>query len=136
MKQFELFSYALMIMEHHLDTLGHVNNATYLDLLEEARWDFLTQRGFGLEVIHALKIGPIVLDCHIKFLKELRLRQSIIIESQMLEYKNKTGVLRQDIFNEKDELCCQTNMTVGLFDMVSRKLIMPTPQFMNVLGLL
>ena len=34
--------YALVIREQHLDTFGHVNNAKYLEILEEARWDLIT----------------------------------------------------------------------------------------------
>ena len=43
--------YPLLIVERHLDTFGHVNNATYLELFEEARWDWLQQNGYGLDEI-------------------------------------------------------------------------------------
>lgn len=33
-----IHEYPVVIREHHLDTFGHVNNAAYLDILEEARW--------------------------------------------------------------------------------------------------
>ena len=36
------FIYHTQIKEKDLDTLGHVNNAKYLELFEEARWDFIT----------------------------------------------------------------------------------------------
>ncbi len=134
MQQFERFNYTLMIKEHHLDTFGHVNNATYLELFEEARWDFVTARGFGLDYIHQMKMGPVVLACHIKFIKELRLRQCITIESQTLHYERKIGSLIQRIFNEQQELCCEATMTFGLFDMVNRKLMTPTPEWFKAMG--
>ena len=134
MNQFEIFRYEMMIKEHHLDSFGHVNNATYLELLEEARWDFVTARGFGLEVIHKIGMGPVVLECNIKFIKELRLRQMIVIESQTLSYEKKIGSLRQDIFNDKDELCCQATITFGLFDIKNRKLMNPTPEWFCAMG--
>ncbi len=34
----EAHEYHLLILEKHLDTFGHVNNASYLEILEEARW--------------------------------------------------------------------------------------------------
>ena len=40
--------YQLVIREQHLDTFGHVNNAKYLEILEEARWDLITGNGYGL----------------------------------------------------------------------------------------
>ena len=45
-----MFSYKVKIRESHLDTLGHVNNAVYLVLFEEARWAyFLTEHNFQWE---------------------------------------------------------------------------------------
>ena len=131
---FKIFKFQLVIKEYHLDTFGHVNNATYLQILEEARWEFLTNRGFDLKTIHELRIGPIVLECHIQFLKEICLRQQIIIESQVLSYEKKIGVLRQDILDEQGVVYCQAKLTFGLFDMKARKLILPTDQWLDAIG--
>ena len=46
-----VFTYPVTIKEVYLDTFGHMNNAMYLTLFEEARWEFITQRGFGLKTI-------------------------------------------------------------------------------------
>ena len=61
--------YPVLIKEGHLDTFGHVNNAVYLALLEEARWDLLTQNNYGLDKIVATQIGPTILEIKINFLK-------------------------------------------------------------------
>lgn len=134
MSDFRIFKFQLPIKEHHLDTFGHVNNATYLQLLEEARWEFLNGQGFDLKTIHDHKVGPIILECHIKFLKELVLRQQIIIESQVLSYEKKIGLMRQDIIDDKGSLCCQAQLTFGLFDMRTRKLILPSVSWLKAIG--
>lgn len=134
MTLFKTFSYEILIKEHHLDTFGHVNNATYLELLEEARWEFLTTNGFDLKTIHGSGIGPVVLEIQIKFLKELRLRQPIVIESQMLSYEKKIGIMRQDILDDQHTLCCQAKMTFGFFDLNARKLILPSEQWLKAIG--
>ena len=133
-QNFESFRYPLIIREAHLDTFGHVNNATYLQILEEARWEFITSRGFGLRDIKKTGMGPIVLEWNMRFIKEIRLREKITIESQTLRYDKKIGILRQDIFNEKNELCFQGKMTFGLFDTQERKLILPTPEWLKAIG--
>ena len=52
--------YELLIHEAHLDTFGHVNNAKYLEVLEEARWDFITRNGYGLdEVVRVMETNKI-----------------------------------------------------------------------------
>lgn len=50
-------SYHLTIRERHLDLLGHVNHAEYLVLYEEARWDWITPAGLGLEYVQKTKLG-------------------------------------------------------------------------------
>jgi acyl-CoA thioester hydrolase len=65
-----IFEYEVLIKEQHLDSYGHVNNATYLALYEEARWEAITQRGYGYKTVHETGLGPIVLEVNVKFLKE------------------------------------------------------------------
>lgn len=135
MAPFKIFRYQMLIKEHHLDTFAHVNNATYLALLEEARWEFLNEQGMNLKTIHQTGIGPIVIECNIKFLKELILRQPIVIESQIMSYEGKVGIMRQDILNENNEVYSQAKLTFGVFDMKTRKLILPPPPWSQALGL-
>ena len=135
MAEFKIFKYPLLIKEQHLDTFSHVNNATYLQLLEEARWEFLNEHGFDLQTIHKNGIGPVVLEFHIQFLKELTLRQYVSIESQMLSYEKKIGVMQQNILDEQGNVCCKAKMTFGFFDLKLRKLIFPSTQWLNAIGI-
>jgi thioesterase-3 len=135
-QSFEIFRCPLLIKEQHLDTFGHVNNAVYLMLFEEARWDFIAPRGFGVADIQRSGLGPTVLEFNIKFKRELRLRDKIIIESQTLAHERKVGYLRQSIFNEAGDLCCEGLMTMGLFDIKERKLVMPTLEWQRAIGLI
>lgn len=56
-----MFRYKKTIIESDLDFYGHVNNARYLSLFEEARWDFATNNGFGFEDIKVSDVGFVVL---------------------------------------------------------------------------
>src|SRR4051812_33508500 len=131
---FEKFKYPLLIREKHLDTFGHVNNAAYLDILEEARWEFINARGFGLADIAKTGLGPTILEINMKFLKELRLRQNVEIESETLSYDRKVGELRQTIFDENNQICFEAKMKIGLFDLKIRKLAAPTPEWLYAIG--
>jgi acyl-CoA thioester hydrolase len=122
-------NYTFIVKEMHLDTFGHVNNATYLTLFEEARWDLITKNGYGLDKIKASGLGPTILEIHIKYLRELRLGEKIIIETRLLSYENKIGKLQQQMLRDS-ELCCTMEMTFGLFDMKTRKLVLPTPEWL------
>lgn len=130
----KIFSYPLIIKESYLDTFGHVNNAMYLTLLEEARWDLLNQNGYGLKHIQAVGLGPTVLEIKITFLKELRLHESIIIETQMLSYDRKIGKLSQRMLRD-GAVCCEAELVVGLFDLKARKLVEPTSEWLQAVGI-
>ncbi len=131
----EFTPYALQIKEHHVDSLGHMNNATYLALYEEARWEGITNNGFGMLEMQKTKQGPVILEANIKFLKELRLRERITITTQLLSYEGKISKLKQQMLKADGQVASEALFTVALFDMKERRLIEPTPQWKKAVGL-
>lgn len=131
----ETFKYQVTIKETHIDSYGHVNNATYLALYEEARWELITPRGYGFYQIHQMKKGPVILDVNLKFLKEIRLRETITITCEMMDYKGKIGHMRQQMIKADGSVASEAVFTFGLFDMEARKLIEPTPEWKIAIGL-
>ena len=131
---FEQFIYPMMIRESHLDTFGHVNNATYLEILEEARWEFIQSRGFGLETIKKLGLGPTILSVELTFTKELRNRQQITITTQVLNYPGKVGELEQTIESVDFGRHARALFKIGLFDVQKRRLVDPTPEWLQAIG--
>jgi len=129
------YDYKLLIRESHLDTFGHVNNAVYLTLFEEARWEFISQNGYGLKKIQTSKQGPVILDVTIKFLKELRLREEIIIRSETVNYQGKAGQIKQVMLKPDGSMACEALFTFGLFDLVARRLIDPTDEWKKAVGI-
>ncbi len=129
----KLFSYPIIIKEVYLDTFGHMNNAVYLTLFEEARWEFITQNGYGLNKIKETGLGPTIMEINIKYLRELRLRDEIVIETRLLSYRNKIGKLKQDMVRA-NEVCCTAEITFGLFSLKERKLVLPTAEWLKAIG--
>lgn len=128
-------SYTLTILEGHLDTFGHVNHAIYLELLEEARWDLITNNGYGLKDIQKTGQGPVILEAKIEYKRELLLRQKIRIQTELLSYNKKIAVLQQCMYNEADLLCARAEIKFGLFDTKRRKIISPTPIWLKAIGI-
>jgi thioesterase-3 len=126
-----IFTYDLVIKESHLDTFGHVNNATYLQLYEEARWQFITENGYGLEKIKSTGLGPVILEIKIRFVKELRLREKITIHSQTGEYNGRVGAIKQWITDAENNICSDVELKIGLFDTHKRKLVEPTEEWLK-----
>ena len=126
--------FRVKILETHLDFFGHVNNAVYLQLFEEARWEAITERGFGVDTIRRLQQGPVILSVELKFLKELRLREEIVIQTDFLAYEGKVGRLLQKMINAKGEVACEAVFVFGLFDLQARKLLEPTREWRKACG--
>lgn len=127
--------YETSVQETHLDIFGHMNNACYLELFEQARWDVITKNGFGLSHILETQQGPVILEAHLRFMKELRHREKIKISVECLEYTGKVGRLKQEMFNDKNEVCAELIVVFGLFDLKTRKLIKPTDEWRKAIGL-
>ena len=134
MSSFEKFSYSLVILERHLDSFGHVNNTKYLEIFEEARWNFISEYGWGMEKIQKDQLGPVILEAQVKFKKELVLREKVHVISQTQEIFHKIMVLNQSLYNEHDQLCCEAIFKVGLMDLKKRQLVEPSADWLRAIG--
>lgn len=127
-------TYKLLIRESHLDTYGHVNNARYLDMYEEARWQLVTDRGYSFKKVHESGQGPVILEVNLKFMKELRLREEITITTELVDYPGKIGRLKQQMIKSDGTVASEAIFVFGLFDMKARKMIEPTPEWKVAVG--
>ena len=127
------FNYELVIKEHHLDSYQHVNNATYLSLYEEARWEMCTQRGYGYKHFQATAMGPVILSVELKFLKELVLREKITITFEVLSYRKNIFKMKQQMLKADGKLASEAVFTGAFFDMKTRKIIPPSEDWLKVL---
>lgn len=130
--------YSFTVKEGHLDTFGHVNNAAYLSIFEEARWDWINRGGYGFERIHREKKGPVLLEVNLRFRRELKLHQEVQIESQVesiseLKTSKIFEVVQKMISNEAG-IHCEARFKIGFFDMTTRKLIQPPAEWLKAIG--
>ena len=125
----------LVISEAHLDSFGHLNNARYLEIFEQARWDLITERGFGIETIRKTRTGPTILGVEMKFLRELAPREAVVIKSELVSYERKVGRMKQVIVKADGTAACEAVFVFGLFDLDQRKLVDPSPEWARAVGL-
>jgi YbgC/YbaW family acyl-CoA thioester hydrolase len=128
-------SYEVIIRESYLDIFGHMNNAAYLILFEEARWEFITQNGYGLNEVQKLKKGPVILELSLRFKKEIKLREKIWITAELVSHERKITKFKQAMLKEDGSVAAEIHLTFGLFDLQTRRLIEPTPEWKKAIGL-
>ncbi|MBU6154535.1 MAG: acyl-CoA thioesterase [Bdellovibrionales bacterium] len=121
--EYPVHEYRTMIRERHLDSFGHVNNAQYLVLFEEARWEMITSRGYGLSAVKKHEVGTVVLECTVRFKRELGLREEVVIRTKVEEIAKKTLILKHWIVKEGGAIAAEASFTLGCFDLKHRKLI-------------
>ena len=122
--------YKTLIRERHLDSFGHVNNAQYSVLFEEARWEMISARGYDLKSVHETQVGTVILESTIRFKRELRLREEIRIQTKVVALSRKIITLRHLILKETGEIAAEATFTLGCFDLKERKLRTPTPDWL------
>jgi thioesterase III len=87
----------IIVRGYHLDVYGHVNNARYLEFLEEARWDYFDQR---IDIEQWQRSGRLflVVNININYRHPVSLGARLLIETGLHTWKRKSGVLHQNIF--------------------------------------
>jgi thioesterase III len=128
------FNYELVIREGHLDSYGHVNHGAYFQLFEEARWEFATAAGFGLETVRETGKGLIIVGAQAKFHREIRLRERIRIESYLKSYVRTIATVHQEMINPQGKVACTAEFTSVYFDMSTRKMIPAPSALLEFLG--
>ena len=128
-----MFFYETTISETYIDIFGHMNNARYLELFEQARWEYISQNGFGLDTIRKLQQGPVILEVNLRYNKELKHRDKIKISVMFMQQTGKISKIKQEMLNEQGQVCAELLVTFGLFDLQTRKLISPTPEWLKAI---
>ena len=125
-----------LVYETWLDSFGHVNHARYLEIYEQARWDWLSEYQITSETIQQAGIGPVVLEIQVRYLREIKARQKIRISTRLERFQKKTFKIVQQMHRLTDgELASELHLTGGILDLRDRKLITPPPEWRQALGL-
>ena len=80
----------------HLDVYQHVNNARYLEFLEEARWEWLEE----VEAFHWLqeqKLAFVVVNININYRRPAVLGDVLTIDSAITQLNGKSGIIAQRV---------------------------------------
>ena len=93
------FKSSFKVYYEDTDSGGVVYYANYLKFLERARTDAITSLGFSNnKLVEKFGIYIIVKSCNLNFLKPAKLEDKLNIFSKILEVKNVSIKMRQNIF--------------------------------------
>jgi len=86
----------LSVRGYHLDVYGHVNNARYLEFLEEARWRFFAERGV-IDALTGNELAMVVVNININYRRAALIHEELKIVTQVTKVGNKSFIIRQEI---------------------------------------
>ncbi|GAB4256947.1 MAG: YbgC/FadM family acyl-CoA thioesterase [Deferrisomatales bacterium] len=84
----------IKVRGYHLDLYGHVNNARYLEFLEEARWAWVEERG-DLAACTEKGYGFSVVNINIDYRRPAFLGEVLEVESSLASRGRRSGVIHQ-----------------------------------------
>ncbi|QHM76352.1 Long-chain acyl-CoA thioesterase FadM [Mixta theicola] len=112
----------IKVRGYHLDLYQHVNNARYLEFLEEARWEWLEKR----QAFHWLmenQLAFVVVNININYCRPARLGDELAIVSRLLQLNGKSGVIGQEISlaDQPETVVADATLTFVCIDLRTQK---------------
>ena len=84
------------IRTFHTDAFGHVNNARYLEIFEEARWQYAENIGL-IELLAAQNFGFIIMDLKLRFRAPVTEGDRIHVNTQLITLGTASGEVLQRV---------------------------------------
>ncbi|MCP3950974.1 MAG: acyl-CoA thioesterase [Desulfobacterales bacterium] len=111
----------IKIRGYHIDHFKHVNNARYLEFLEEGRWHYSEKNGL-IDAFHKQGISHVTVNININFRRSVLIGQVLRIETGVGGKGRKSFTMAQKILlGGSDALIADAVVTNVLLDMHTGK---------------
>jgi thioesterase-3 len=111
----------ITVRGYHLDLYGHVNNARYLEFLEEARWGMLDDR-IDLARWQELGLAFTIVRIDISYRRAATLGDVLEVRSALAELGRKSATVHQEVYlNETETLVAEADVTFVIVETESEK---------------
>ncbi|MGN9911418.1 acyl-CoA thioesterase [Phytohabitans sp. LJ34] len=117
------FKVRVGVRGYELDTLGHLNQAVYLQYAEHARWEVLRAAGATPEKFLASRSAPVMLENTIRYRAELRAGDEVDVTCAFEWAGGKTFRLRQELRKPDGTLSAEVTAVGGILDLDARRLV-------------
>lgn len=107
----------LRVRGFHLDGYGHVNNARYLEFMEEGRWDFFDQHPKMIKQLQQAGRAFVVVNLNIDYLAAARHGDDLEIMTGIVDVGDRSGLCHHRIVRKDGILIAQADLTFVLLDM-------------------
>jgi len=118
-----MFVSQVKVRGYHLDIYQHVNNARYLEFLEEARWGFFEQFPLA-EKVHAHNYAFVLVNININYRRPAFVNEVLEIRTQVSRIGNKSCTIHQAmVLKGTDTLVADADVTFCVLDQEAHKAV-------------
>jgi thioesterase-3 len=112
---------SIIVRSTEIDVNGHVNNAKYLEYLEWGREEWYEQAKLPYDTFSAMGIQTVTVNININYKKECKQRDHLRITCRPERIGRSSYVFKQEIYNQRHELCADALVTCVTMDSGTRK---------------
>jgi thioesterase III len=87
----------IKVRNYHLDRFGHVNNARYLEFLEEGRWTYSEENNL-ITMYKEKGIGHVAVNININYRKSATEGDILSVETKVKERSDRSVTMGQKVF--------------------------------------
>ena len=111
----------IIVRSTEIDVNGHVNNAKYLEYLEWGREEWYERSDLHYDAFTEMGIQTVTVNININYRKECKQGDQLTIKTRPEKMGRTSYVLKQEIWNQRGELCADALVTSVTMDMATRK---------------
>ncbi|PWV99484.1 thioesterase-3 [Paenibacillus cellulosilyticus] len=111
----------LIVRSTEIDVNGHVNNAKYLEYLEWGREEWYDENQLHYETLLGHGVQTVTVNININYRKECKQGDRLTVTTESQSIGRSSYVLRQEIVNDRGELCADAFVTSVTMDVETRK---------------
>jgi acyl-CoA thioester hydrolase len=103
------------VRTYELDSFGHVNNAVYLNYLEEARSEFLRQVGLSFHDLGRLGVYLVIVEAHVHYVSPAVYGDEIVLTGAFTDVGAATVTITYTLTERSSGRLIATAWTRGAF---------------------
>ena len=110
-----------------MDFNSHMRNTAYLDKGADIRMMFFAENGFGADMMHQLRIGPVIMRDEIEYFREIHLMDPVRVTLARagLSDDGSRFRVRNEFWRADGKIAARLTSTGGWLDLNARKLVLP-----------
>jgi acyl-CoA thioester hydrolase len=105
----------IRVRTYELDSFGHVNNAVYLNYMEEARSEYLKQMGLSFHDFAQLGVQIVIAESYVKYLVPARYGDTVAVYGRIQEVRPASATFHYRLVRAESNDILAEGWTRGVF---------------------